>query len=464
MKHDEHRRDKLVFSQNVLVAFIILIVFIGIFSAIYVIYVNSLTEESCYSILSDYSKESCSKIENHFKDDRASLRMLARVIANEKDLYSNEVNNYLVSYDVNSLVTNIAILTPEKKIIQPRHNNMPAGYIMDFDTEASLGEHISGHRESTIDSDTEVMYNFIPIRSGGKTVGMLFTELNPAAIARAWSPEMYDGRAFFCIIDRSTGDILINDWVESITNISQIGNEALTERIGRGEEGFLEIESEELFASYMPMELENWEIVFFVNKDVAFASADRMHRVMRIFLVGMAGGFIMFMLYVGRLNRKAISEAERNANIDVLTGLQNRNRYEGFCSKLKGKEKGVTCIYIDANGLHEINNSKGHLAGDQMLRFIADSLKVLFGEDMTYRIGGDEFVVFQRDRLSEDIEKDLAELDEKLGMNDYHASSGLCSAEEGMETDEMIKTAEKRMYENKRRYYEQTGRAVRNQL
>lgn len=67
---------------------------------------------------------------------------------------------------------------------------------------------------------------------------------------------------------------------------------------------------------------------------------------------------------------------------------------------LQVRKKRLACIYIDANGLHEINNARGHLAGDQMLRFIADTLKVSFGEEALYRIGGDEFVVFsEKERI-----------------------------------------------------------------
>ena len=52
------------------------------------------------------------------------------------------------------------------------------------------------------------------------------------------------------------------------------------------------------------------------------------------------------------------------------------------------------CVYIDANGLHELNNERGHEAGDLMLRFVADSLMEQFPKGSLYRVGGDEFVVF----------------------------------------------------------------------
>lgn len=49
---------------------------------------------------------------------------------------------------------------------------------------------------------------------------------------------------------------------------------------------------------------------------------------------------------------------------DLLTGLFNRNSYErklkvysSMCNQV------FACIYVDVNGLHEINNTKGHVAG-----------------------------------------------------------------------------------------------------
>ena len=52
------------------------------------------------------------------------------------------------------------------------------------------------------------------------------------------------------------------------------------------------------------------------------------------------------------------------------------------------------CVYIDANGLHELNNERGHEAGDLMLRFVAESLMEQFPKGSLCRVGGDEFVVF----------------------------------------------------------------------
>ncbi len=466
MKKNKPQNEKYTFQSHSLTATLLLYIYIGIIAATYVIYINGLSEKNCYTDLSASTKESCHTIENNFRNDRSSLRLLSRMIAHEKNLYSNEVNNFLTSYDVNTLISNIAILTPDNNIIQSRQHNNSADGIMDYAVESKLGEHISELKKSSIIENSDVMYSFIPIRSSGKTIGMLFTELNPSSIAKAWSPEMYDGKASFCIIHRDTGEILVNDWNTNIKNISDLGNNELEESIKNGQSGFLEIKSDniEQFVSYMPMELENWEIAFFISKDVVFASANEMHNLMWLFLASIAVGFTLFILWILWSNRSSIANAEKNANIDVLTGLQNRNRYEKLCKALKGKEKDITCIYIDANGLHDINNTKGHLAGDQMLRFIADTLKVAFGDEMLYRIGGDEFVIFLKEKNIGSIKDKLSNIRETLQKNDYYASVGVCTVEDNMILDEAIKTAEKLMYEDKKKYYEKIGKDVRNKV
>lgn len=466
MKEKKPEKKASSFQSRTLAATLLLLLYVGIISFVYVVLINNISEKICYSDLSAATKESCRTIENNFRNDRSSLRLLSRMIAQEDSLYSNQVNNFMTSYDVNTLISNIAILTPDNTIVQSRQQNTSAEGIMDYAVESRLGEHISNLRKSSITENAMVMYSYIPIRVSGKTTGILFTELNPSAIAMAWSPEMYNGKAKFCIIDRTTGELLVNDWNEGIKNVSDIGYPALAEDIQNGETGFQQIKSgeENQFISYMPMELENWEIAFIISEDEVFASANQMHGIMRLFLIAGSAGFLVYLLWLMWSNRQAIVHAEKKANIDVLTGLQNRNRYEHICKMLKNKEKGLACIYVDVNGLHEINNTKGHLAGDQMLRFIADTLKVAFGEEMTYRIGGDEFVIFQQKKKMEELETVLADFNETLRKNDYHASIGICIGENNMPLDDIIKTAEMRMYEDKTRYYESIGREVRNKI
>lgn len=466
MKTKKNRKNSILFqNRSMLLTFVLLLCIAG-FSLLLTLRVDHLTKEQCYSVLSTSTKEARVKIENNFSSDRSSLRILSRVIALEDDLTSNAVNELLTVYTVSSLTSNLAIITSDNTIVQIRGANITDHTIMDFQQEMSLGEHVSGLQPALTASDQNVIRSFVPIKKNSKIIGMLFTEMNPSTIASAWAPEIYDNSASFCVIDRSTGDFIINSWDTSIKNLSDLPSEELAEHIRNRETGFMQLENgkDDLFVSYMPMEMENWEIIVTVQESAVFASANAIRFSQRLFLIAVSVLLALYLFWMIYSNRNSIAATEKQANIDVLTGLQNRNRYEAFCQTLDDKVREFTCIYIDANGLHEINNTRGHLAGDQMLRYIADTLKVAFGEEMVYRIGGDEFVVFQRRRSLHDIEKDMQRVHSEIERNDYHVSAGICASDTMMSVNEMIKTAEKRMYEAKQKYYESIGKQVRNNL
>ena len=147
--------------------------------------------------------------------------------------------------------------------------------------------------------------------------------------------------------------------------------------------------------------------------------------------------------------------------MDALTGLQNRNRYEYFCQHLQQGTDGLACIYFDVNGLHEVNNTKGHLAGDEMLKTVALQIVSEFGESNTYRIGGDEFVAFRYERSEEIVRNDLQKVVDAISAAGYHVACGLAMATPDKKLLTVIKAAEEEMYADKAKYYESIGKEMR---
>ncbi len=84
------------------------------------------------------------------------------------------------------------------------------------------------------------------------------------------------------------------------------------------------------------------------------------------------------------------------ANHDPLTGLSNRHEFERILRKLlhKSKEEGrehVLC-YIDLDHFKVVNDTCGHIAGDELLRQVSEILRAQIRDrDLLARIGGDEF-------------------------------------------------------------------------
>jgi diguanylate cyclase (GGDEF)-like protein len=99
-----------------------------------------------------------------------------------------------------------------------------------------------------------------------------------------------------------------------------------------------------------------------------------------------------------REQRRALSEAERHAQIDALTGVLNRRslveRLHAACARAQARGLPISLLFIDLDHFKEINDSFGHQAGDDCLRAIIPPIQAeLRQSDVIGRYGGEEFVV-----------------------------------------------------------------------
>jgi PleD family two-component response regulator len=101
--------------------------------------------------------------------------------------------------------------------------------------------------------------------------------------------------------------------------------------------------------------------------------------------------------------------------IDELTQLKNRRGFFELAQQALKVAKREQCsmglFFVDLNGLKQINDTFGHLAGDQALRDAAKVLQQTFRDsDILARIGGDEFVALAR------VAADASALRQRLRM------------------------------------------------
>ena len=164
-------------------------------------------------------------------------------------------------------------------------------------------------------------------------------------------------------------------------------------------------------------------------------------------------------------NHNHLNRTQLAATTDSLTGTLNRVAYNNELHIInEEKPFDFSCIYIDVNELHYRNNQFGHAAGDEMLLFIAHTLKDVFYGQKIYRLGGDEFLVFCRNLSQEEIKKNLDLFLEQLATRDYHIAFGVSFRSQNTNTEEMVKEAEIRMYENKAKYYQNKGKKANDSV
>lgn len=146
------------------------------------------------------------------------------------------------------------------------------------------------------------------------------------------------------------------------------------------------------------------------------------------------------------------------ARTDQLTGLGNRNVFYDVIRKSDRGNKGYYplqfgIVFADINGLKERNDAAGHEAGDKLIKDVADTITGIFDREYVYRHGGDEFMVISFDR-------DQTEFDNKLKklMNswneDVSAAVGGVWVDNTSNIDDFISRADKRMYMDKNRFYQ----------
>lgn len=144
-------------------------------------------------------------------------------------------------------------------------------------------------------------------------------------------------------------------------------------------------------------------------------------------------------------------------NRDALTLLYNRHKFNDDLKMLSGLEiTRFTCLYVDVNGLHEINNHLGHQAGDDMLCAVSDTLRKYFPEETLYRIGGDEFVVISLHLSKRSVERIVAEIKSDLLQDNYEIAAGVDSASddpEALSVYKVVGAAELAMRTDKEEYY-----------
>ena len=180
----------------------------------------------------------------------------------------------------------------------------------------------------------------------------------------------------------------------------------------------------------------------------------------------------MFGLYAAQAaiaiaNARLLGESRRLANDDPLTGLTNRRvlveRLEAEAAEARRHGDAFCVILCDVDGLKAVNDSAGHLVGDQVLRSVAKTLRATArAEDVVARFGGDEFVLLLP-RIPFDAAQILVDrLHHELPEQTYvwggrpHAlprlSFGIAAfPEDGPLADQLIAKADERMYADKAR-------------
>ena len=174
---------------------------------------------------------------------------------------------------------------------------------------------------------------------------------------------------------------------------------------------------------------------------------------------------LAFFLGIWISNHQLVAKLEEISTIDALTGLNNRYSMVRKIRDLTGKNKTCGIVNLDLNGLKFVNDNEGHEAGDRLLIRASEVLREVFNDEDIYRTGGDEFLVIIEGISEESFDSNVEKLHEVLNKcNDVSFAFGNCWSNDSSKLDEMLRLADKRMYDNKMAYYKRIGLKNRRKI
>lgn len=152
---------------------------------------------------------------------------------------------------------------------------------------------------------------------------------------------------------------------------------------------------------------------------------------------------------------------KREANIDPLTGIGNRNLFKSVVELLLQSETAFAVCYCDLDHLKYVNDHLGHAEGDHYIRDFVKLVKEHIRDDDVFtRIGGDEFCIILHNCKGNVAHHKLSVIQRKFaegysGEYDRNFSYGIVclpKGEHSLTAEELLQQADQAMYEQKNQH------------
>lgn len=431
----------------------------------------------CWKTLEDSVQAAEREIAMKFQDEIVKMEILKNLA-----LQGGKVEDQIqfIQMDIersSTLFSRIDICYPDGTVLlnggeQVQNDTIP------FEEAMAKGGHMTTRMvDDTL--QTECLYYILPVEKENGERFILAGVIECAHLSEVFKPTIYDGDANYVIVDARDGNFLMDSWHEELGNLFEADYKSRTMVKGYESVDYhadmvnkktntmafvSRTTGDILYMYYTPIEEMDWQLEVFVKEKVAFANMYYLKKL--LYIAGISEVLLLAVYFVWNIH--TVTQLERsNAEIeeqkeqlrrisykDMLTGMYNRNKYIEIMELLTERSLDrIGVVYMDLNGLKQINDQQSHKAGDQYICQAAESLKQVFGRD-SYRIGGDEFVVVALDVGRENFSDRIRKLKETLEEKKVSVSIGCMWEEQSSDLNKMIKQAEERMYAEKGKHYQ----------
>ena len=333
----------------------------------------------------------------------------------------------------------------------------------------------------------------------GKKFKACFVQIDISEIADLLAFDENEG-SYFSLYVQNGGNLSDNDhgMLDKGENILEASREYLPQKsweklcddFANGRGGNLTLVSEERKEEicYVPVHDTGWMLVVFIKESIineqihGISEANR--RTSRILigvtLLSMVLFALVIILRLRKISKGRIEAEKENsrmffsmANTDSLTGIRNKHAYSQYESLMNQHIKDGTVkdnlavLVCDINGLKHVNDTKGHAAGDQLIKDASVLICEYFKHGAVFRIGGDEFVVVLNekgyDTLHETLDSINKVIEENIAKESVVVSIGYSTLQEDdKEIHDVFQRADKMMYERKKQLKEMGSKTREN--
>ncbi len=161
--------------------------------------------------------------------------------------------------------------------------------------------------------------------------------------------------------------------------------------------------------------------------------------------------------------KRAEAKVAYMAHYDGLTDLPNRTLFNETLARALSRRPEDTLLgilYLDLDQFKTINDTLGHVVGDEVLKIAAKRIESCLGlHDMVARLGGDEFAILLTDIRSKEQAQKIADkivmlMGETIALENHEVNSGVSigiafAPDDGLTASELIKNADLALYSAK---------------
>ena len=367
-----------------------------------------------YEIMQETARQQVLSFETKMQGQLSQLQLYARSFANVDMNDYNKVKELLnVTEGAGSFQT-ISVANTTGKLVN--NHNTSAGNIMkkQYFQEALAGNAAIGIDDSAEGEGLLELYFAVPIYQGKTIIGVLVGSEQQSKVTEAVMTDSFRGTGATFIISQE-GDILL----QSDNGADMIGNAANylsylkdskakdVDNMPARMENDLTTDNTEVYRSRIkgteyiiirkPVAFGNWSLILQVN--ASFVNSQSTQIIIYVLKLSLLVLISMLVIVAALFQLQRNSNHLKNkAERDLLTNLLNKKTFEYMVGDALANhsenESGALWI-IDLDNFKGINDTMGHMVGDQVISHVADKMKEAFREqDYLGRIGGDEFAAY----------------------------------------------------------------------